>query len=273
MSTCNWLNLESLWSQPVMPKKIPDHWYRTWLVELFMVLPWIKIWKLECVFAWRKETSLHGWLHLMLYPHGMICARDLWDWPFISKVVKKALDAAWRQWSGRFLGIIGWDPSVCKSNRLHVHILGFSIIELRYIPYIILKLLVIFLQSWTSTGYFSNSTGSFVTNCRFILITGPGFPCIVRRLLMYLGTGLGSWLWMGERWLVMSLRNNRLKLETSGELPIILDESIRISETNESIKTGRCEHVTNRLDLECSLGSWPTDYAQKLTSRALVYTA
>ena len=26
------------------------------------------------------------------------------------------------------------------------------------------------LQSWTSTGYFSNSTGSFVTNCRFYLI-------------------------------------------------------------------------------------------------------
>ena len=30
---------------------------------------------------------------------------------------------------------------------------------------------------------------------------------------------------------------------------------------NESIKTGRCQHVTNWLDLE-SLGSWPTDYAQ-----------
>ena len=27
----------------------------------------------------------------------------------------------WRRWSGRFLGItIGWDPSVCKCNRLHV---------------------------------------------------------------------------------------------------------------------------------------------------------
>jgi hypothetical protein len=37
------------------------------------------------------------------------------------------------QWSGRFLDIIGWDPSVCKSNRLHVGILRFSIIELGYI--------------------------------------------------------------------------------------------------------------------------------------------
>ena len=33
-----------------------------------------------------------------------------------------------KQWSGIFLGIIGWDPSVCKSNRLHVDILRFSFI-------------------------------------------------------------------------------------------------------------------------------------------------
>ena len=26
------------------------------------------------------------------------------------------------QWAGRFLSITGWDPSVCNSNRLHVHI-------------------------------------------------------------------------------------------------------------------------------------------------------
>ena len=35
-----------------------------------------------------------------------------------------------RQWWGRFLGIIGWDPSVRKSNRLHVDILRFSFIKL-----------------------------------------------------------------------------------------------------------------------------------------------
>ena len=34
------------------------------------------------------------------------------------------------QWSGRFLGIItGWDPRVCKPNRLHVDILQFSFIN------------------------------------------------------------------------------------------------------------------------------------------------
>ena len=36
-----------------------------------------------------------------------------------------------------------------------------------------LKWSVIFLQSPTSTGYFSNSTGSSVTNCRFSPIIGP----------------------------------------------------------------------------------------------------
>ena len=33
------------------------------------------------------------------------------------------------QWSGRFLGIIGWDPSVCKANRLHVDILQCSFVD------------------------------------------------------------------------------------------------------------------------------------------------
>ena len=38
------------------------------------------------------------------------------------------------QCSRRFLGIIGWDLRVCKSNRLHVDILRFLYINLRYIP-------------------------------------------------------------------------------------------------------------------------------------------
>ncbi len=34
---------------------------------------------------------------------------------------------------GRFLGIIGQDPSVSKSNRLHIVIIRLFFIELRYI--------------------------------------------------------------------------------------------------------------------------------------------
>ena len=46
----------------------------------------------------------------------------------------------------RFWGIFGWDPHVSKSDWLHVDILRFSIINLRYILYIFLKFLVIFLE-------------------------------------------------------------------------------------------------------------------------------
>jgi hypothetical protein len=52
----------------------------------------------------------------------------------------------------------------------------------------------------------------------------------------------------------LSFRNNQLKLETSRELPFILEESIEeYTSTEESSKTGRCL-TCNRLDLE-SLGS------------------
>jgi hypothetical protein len=37
---------------------------------------------------------------------------------------------------GEILGIIGWGPIVCKSNRLHVDILWFSWDKLGYILYI-----------------------------------------------------------------------------------------------------------------------------------------
>ena len=92
-----------------------------------------------------------------------------WSW---YKVVVSMNQLCLHQWSERFLGITGWDPSVCKSNRLHVHILRFSFIKLGYSLYIPLKLSAIFLHSWTSTGYVSNSTRSFVTSCRFSLIRG-----------------------------------------------------------------------------------------------------
>ena len=88
------------------------------------------------------------------------------------------------QWSGRFLGIIRWDPSVCKSNQwLHVDILWFAFIKMGYILWIPLKWSVIFLQSWTSPGYFSNSNGSFVSNCRFS-------PIITRGLCWGVGSSL-----------------------------------------------------------------------------------
>jgi hypothetical protein len=65
----------------------------------------------------------------------------------------------------------------------------------------------------------------------------------------------------------LSLRNNRLKLETSGELWIILEESMKEYIMNES-KQNRKMSTCNWLDLE-SL-SILTDYICPKTSRALV---
>ena len=71
-----------------------------------------------------------------------------------------------------FASPTGWDHRVCKFNRLHVHILRFSFINVKYILKIPRKRSVNLLQSWTSTGYFSNSTGSSV--CRFSPIDAGG---------------------------------------------------------------------------------------------------
>ena len=62
----------------------------------------------------------------------------------------------------------------------------------------------------------------------------------------------GSWLQMS--WL--SLRNNWLKFENSGELPIILEESMEY--TSNELKGNRKMSTCDPLDLE-SLGSWLTN--------------
>ena len=68
---------------------------------------------------------------------------------------------------GGGLSIIGQNQSICKSNRLHVVIFRLFFTNLRNILWISLKWWAIFLKSRTSTGYFSNSTGSSVTSGRF----------------------------------------------------------------------------------------------------------
>ena len=57
--------------------------------------------------------------------------------------------------------------SASKPLWLHVDILQLLFIDLRSIHWSPLNWSVIFLKSWTSTGSFSNSTGSYVTRGRF----------------------------------------------------------------------------------------------------------
>ena len=74
----------------------------------------------------------------------------------------------------KFLGIVGQVPSDSKSSQLHVDIFRFCFIHLRYILLIPLKWSVILLKSPTSTIYFSNSTGSSVSNRQFFPDIDPG---------------------------------------------------------------------------------------------------
>ena len=68
---------------------------------------------------------------------------------------------------------------------------------------------------------------------------------------------IGGWLQMNR----LSSRNNWLKFKISGNLPIILEESIEY--TSNEWKQNRKMSTCDCLDLE-SLASWPTLYAQKL---------
>ena len=64
---------------------------------------------------------------------------------------------------GRVLGILCQNPSISKSNQLHVEIFQFSLINLKYNSWISLKRFITLLKSRASTNYFSNSTSSSIT--------------------------------------------------------------------------------------------------------------
>lgn len=79
---------------------------------------------------------------------------------------------------GKFLNIVGQDPSVYKSNWLHVDN-RFVFIDLRHVLYIPLKLSVNFMKSWTWTCYFSNATGSSKTSGQTLPVHCPQLLAII----------------------------------------------------------------------------------------------
>ena len=155
------------------------------------------------------------------------------------------------QWSGRFSGITGWYPSVCKSNWLYVDILRFSFIDLGYIPYIPLKWPVIFLQSWTSTGYFSNLTGSPATNCWFspiIVVDWRNFGLI----------SSSAYLWLT----LMHCRSRRISFIQSSQSPAM--------ETNKAfeVPSGRTPLEMTYLEVSSSTQNSTSVYCIVLTEGA-----
>ena len=74
--------------------------------------------------------------------------------------------------SGENLGH-NWSKSrVSKSNWLHIVIFRFVFINVESNPKIPLKWSVIFMHSWTSTNYFSNSIGSSITTLNIPISEG-----------------------------------------------------------------------------------------------------
>ena len=67
---------------------------------------------------------------------------------------------------------------------IHVDILRFFYIKLRYISWIPLKYSVILLKYPTLTGYFSNSTGLSISNYRLSMITNIGLTLMVGFMLI-----------------------------------------------------------------------------------------
>ena len=98
------------------------------------------------------------------------------------------------QWSGRLLSITGWDPSVCKSNWLHLDILRFSFIKLGYIYSI---------NSSTMIGNFPavlNFNRVFLERNLFFPIIAPGHDSSIScKVLMIAYQSFIQWnTWGGE---------------------------------------------------------------------------
>ena len=134
----NRLDLQALGShQPVMPKHLHDHWSLPIKVYGFFKL---KMSYRGIGVSWACHVSCSGWmLFRICHVSDCVYVRNfveraeavffcslcliLFFSNFFFKVYSFTLVLA-RWWvnavTGRFLGITGWDPSVYKSNQLHV---------------------------------------------------------------------------------------------------------------------------------------------------------
>jgi hypothetical protein len=126
-------------------------------------------------------------------------------WKMMTFKLKVFAMSSVQQCPGRFSGIV----LISKSNRLHINIFRILLINLRYnIPWIPPNWWAPLLKSrWTSTGYFSNSTGSSVTSVGSpvlwcseadVFISLPGIRCVWVRLLWMLSSPDTEHGWHGD---------------------------------------------------------------------------
>ena len=142
------------------------------LILLTINLDWCPIFKAKnSILPWHMSHWSHIWTtNFVIYlPLKYITYIFKKDWTMIGNLPEvlnfKCLFS--NQCLGRFPGTIDQDPSVSKSNWLHVAKFQIFFINLEHILYIPWKRLVIFLKSWTLTAYSSSSTGLSVTSSWF----------------------------------------------------------------------------------------------------------
>ena len=89
-------------------------------------------WIMDDMYFQRFSSQTHQWQKSLpeLDEDMEAWPAKLYLWCLLYTTVIVALGTSDRE---DFWVITGWDPSVCKSNRLHVHILQFSFVKLGYI--------------------------------------------------------------------------------------------------------------------------------------------
>ena len=108
-------------------------WFRLSSLDAFKSLPWSSFSYSHILVKARLPLSPKLGVPLVLICNvkneETLPSQNMSFWEIVMKTTLSfAEENAPNQWSGRFLGMIGWDPSVCKSNQLHVDILRFSFI-------------------------------------------------------------------------------------------------------------------------------------------------
>ena len=111
--------------------------------------------------------------NLLGFTNIQIGDSDIVLWKGNSRIPKLGMREVLSAWSDKL------SPSVSKWNLLHVVIFWIFFNNLRNILQMPLKWSAIFLESWTSTGCLSDSTGSLVTSSRFSPFVVPNpLPCM-----------------------------------------------------------------------------------------------
>ena len=137
MSAWDWLHLETIVSSfnsvsvlalfilvatfiPSTPHVVYIVQRKFWFYEALPHVPPLAVFKLG--------TSPSSW-------YSSSCSRlSISSLCTSSLYLQPSFEVVFEQWEGRFLGnIIGWDPSVCKSNQFRVDNLWFSFFKLGYI--------------------------------------------------------------------------------------------------------------------------------------------